>query len=111
MLKKSFAFGLLAAGLMVAPGAAMAQQFNVQEVDQDGKAFGGSTVVNNAELKNDQQLIKHKNGRYCYSGSDGQFSAQRVNQKGEAAFHSAVVNNAELASRQQTVNIADCHHY
>jgi hypothetical protein len=110
MLKKSFAFGLLAAGLMVAPGAAMAQQSNIQEVQQDGRAFGGSQVINNAELKNNQQLIKLKDGRYCYSGSGGQFSAQRVNQTGEAAFDSTVVNNAELRNRQQTVDIASCRY-
>jgi hypothetical protein len=39
MLKKSFAFGLLAAGLMVAPGAALADvQSNQQNVTQNGAA-------------------------------------------------------------------------
>ncbi|MDM9379891.1 hypothetical protein QUB80_04155 [Chlorogloeopsis sp. ULAP01] len=108
MLKKSLAFGLLAAGMMIAPGAAMAQQLNVQEVQQEGAAFGGSQVINNAELKNNQQLIKLKDGRYCYSNPGGQASVQRVGQFGQAAFDSTVVNNAELRSRQQTVDIANC---
>jgi hypothetical protein len=110
MLKKSFAFGLLAAGLMLAPGAAMAQQSNIQEVQQDGRAFGGSQVINNAELKNNQQIIKHKDGYYCYNGSGGQASVQRVGQFGDAAFDSTVVNNAELRNRQQTVDIASCRY-
>ncbi|MCP6762362.1 MAG: filamentous hemagglutinin, partial [Fischerella sp. CENA71] len=39
MLKKSFAFGLLAAGLMIAPGAAFADvQSNQQNATQNGAA-------------------------------------------------------------------------
>ena len=58
MLKKSLAFGLLAASLMVAPGAAFAQsqsQVNDQLTDQSGAALDGSVNVQNSRSNNRQK--------------------------------------------------------
>ena len=52
MLKKSFAFGLLAAGLMIAPGAALADvqsQNSNQNTVQDGLAEYDSTNAQSSE--------------------------------------------------------------
>ncbi|EHC08324.1 hypothetical protein FJSC11DRAFT_4625 [Fischerella thermalis JSC-11] len=60
MLKKSFAFGLLAAGLMIAPGAALADvQSSQQNATQNGAAVGvGNTVVNQADQTAIQDITK-----------------------------------------------------
>ncbi|MDY6900738.1 MAG: hypothetical protein SWZ49_22065 [Cyanobacteriota bacterium] len=61
MLKKSFAFGLLAAGLMVAPGAALADvqsQNSNQNTVQDGLAEYGSTNAQSSESLSVQEQIQ-----------------------------------------------------
>ena len=54
MLKKSLAFGLLAAGLMVAPGAAFADS----QVVVQGKSVdhGGSAIIGNQNDKRSESL-------------------------------------------------------
>ena len=105
MLKKSFAFGLLAAGLMVAPGAALADsqsQNSTQNTVQDGLAEYGSTNAQSSESLNVQEQIQKTRERvgrgrgsygrrfprpsYCgasYSGQS-QNSSQGTLQKGDA---------------------------
>ena len=61
MLKKSLAFGLLAAGLMVAPGVAFADsqsQNSNQQTVQDGTAEHGSTNAQSSETLNVQEQIQ-----------------------------------------------------
>ena len=63
MLKKSLAFGLLAAGLMVAPGAALADtqsQNSNQHTVQQGTAIDGSTNAQSSESLNVQEQIQKR---------------------------------------------------
>jgi len=63
MLNKSIAFGLLAAGLMIAPTAAFAGQ--TQKVDQyteqNGAAVNGSEVVQTSFQNQQQPSAKSEN--------------------------------------------------
>ena len=56
MLNKSIAFGLLAAGLMIAPTAAFAQQSQSvdQYTEQNGAATNGSTTVQTSTTNSSQ---------------------------------------------------------
>ena len=105
MLKKSFAFGLLAAGLMIAPGAALADvqsQNSNQNTVQDGLAEYGSTNAQSSESLNVQEQIQKTRERvgrgrggygrrygrpsYCGSSYSGQSqnSSQGTLQRGGA---------------------------
>jgi hypothetical protein len=109
MLKKSFAFGLLAAGMMIAPGAALADvQSNQQNATQNGAAVGvGNTVVNQADQTNIQDITKFKHGS-CSGGYNAQFSGQNVEQNGVAVgTANTVVNQAQQGSLQNATEIAN----
>ncbi|GAX43991.1 hypothetical protein NIES4075_50060 [Tolypothrix sp. NIES-4075] len=58
---KNFAFGILAAALAIAPGAAFAgqSQSNVQHTTQDGAAINGSTNAQSSVSTNRQQQISN----------------------------------------------------
>ncbi len=61
MFKKSLGFGLLAAGLMVAPGAALADvqtQNSTQHTVQQGTAIDGSVNAQSSESLNVQEQIQ-----------------------------------------------------
>ncbi len=61
MFKKSFGFGLLAAGLMVAPGAALADvqtQNSNQHTVQQGTAIDGSVNAQSSESLSVQEQIQ-----------------------------------------------------
>ena len=69
---KNFAFGILAATLAIAPGAAFAgqSQSNVQVTEQSGAAINGSTNAQSSSSTNVQQQVQRANqraGRY-YGG-------------------------------------------
>ncbi|MDJ0675823.1 MAG: hypothetical protein QNJ36_10655 [Calothrix sp. MO_167.B42] len=71
MLNKSLAFGLLAASLMVAPGAAFADSQNAvndQFTDQSGAALDGSVNIQNSRSRNrqTQNLNRSTRGRRYY---------------------------------------------
>ena len=75
MLKKSLALGFLAAGLMVAPGAALADvqsQNSTQNTIQEGTAINGSVNAQSSESLNVQQQIQKTRervrGSYGYGG-------------------------------------------
>ena len=60
MFKKSFGFGLLAAGLMIAPGAALADvqsQNSNQHTVQNGTAVNGSVNAQSSDSLNVQEQI------------------------------------------------------
>ncbi|MEL6462819.1 MAG: hypothetical protein AAFQ91_32130, partial [Cyanobacteria bacterium J06621_15] len=69
MFKKSFGFGLLAAGLMFAPGAALADvqsQNSTQNTVQDGLAEYGSTNAQSSDslsVQEQSQKIRKRVGR------------------------------------------------
>jgi hypothetical protein len=67
MLNKSIAFGLLAAGLMIAPTAAFAGQSQSvdQYTEQNGAAVNGSTVIQSSTT-NSNQVQNQRDSRPGY---------------------------------------------
>ncbi|RAM52053.1 filamentous hemagglutinin [Mastigocladus laminosus UU774] len=113
MLNKSFAFGLLAAGLMIAPGAAFADvQSNQQNATQSGAAVGvGNTVVNSADQTAIQGITKIKNGASCRGSYNAQISGQNVAQSGAAVgTANTVANQASQGALQNATEIANGIH-
>ncbi|BCX09295.1 MAG: hypothetical protein KatS3mg066_3154 [Fischerella sp.] len=104
MLKKSFAFGLLAAGLMIAPGAALADvQSSQQNATQNGAAVGtANTIVNDATQTAVQGITKIKNGISCQATFNGQISNQNLSQNGAAVGVVNTVANVGGQLAQQT---------
>ncbi|MFH7029812.1 MAG: filamentous hemagglutinin [Heteroscytonema crispum UTEX LB 1556] len=115
MLKKSFAFSLFAAGLMIAPGAAFADVQNSQQsVGQTGTALGtANTVVNNATQNSRQNIDKFKAGGACSSGGlNVQNSGQSIGQGGAGVGGvNTVVNQAQQGNFQNTTDIAGGYGY
>ena len=118
MLKKSLAFGLLAASLMVAPGAALAGSQNAvndQLTDQSGAALDGSVNAQNSNSRNRQTQNQNsyrrgrrygRYGRYrkgCRVGSTRQnaSSTQTTAQSGVAENGSLNAQNSNTASNQR----------
>jgi hypothetical protein len=113
MLKKSFAFGLLAAGLMIAPGAALADvQSSQQNATQNGAAVGvGNTVVNQANQTAIQDITKIKNGVGCHGSYNAQISGQNLQQNGAAVgTANTVANVGSQAALQNATEIANGYH-
>ena len=122
MFKKSLAFGLLAAGLMVAPGAAFADslvQNSTQNTVQEGTAINGSVNAQSSESLNVQEQIQKRRekvggrrrsyGRYgrrysrpgyCARGYNGQSqnSSQGTVQTG------AAIDGSDNAQSNSNVN-------
>ena len=76
MFKKSFGFGLLAAGLMFAPGAALADvqtQNSTQNTIQDGTAIDGSVNAQSSESLNVQEQIQKTRERVGRGGRYGRY--------------------------------------
>ena len=126
MFKKSLAFGLLAAGLMVAPGAALADsqsQNNNQNTIQEGAAIGGSTNAQSSESLNIQEQIQKRRDRvggrrggygrrfprprFCGSSYNGQSqnSSQGTVQSGAAVDGSVnAQSNSNVNDQKQIAN-------
>jgi uncharacterized protein YdbL (DUF1318 family) len=115
MFNKSIAFGLLAAGLMIAPSAAFADQsqINTQETVQEGAAFDGSRVNQDSNSTSVQTQTRtergrgnyHRGGRYygrpgCRAGSQAQDSVQSTRQAGAAEYGSVVDQTSNSRNRQ-----------
>ena len=114
MFKKSLAFGLLAAGLMIAPTAAFAgqSQSNQQSIEQNGAASDGSTNAQSGQNISNQvqsQIRKvHNNaGIYGYHGScpsgyssQDQNSSQGITQNGAASNGSTNAQDGSNHSNQ-----------
>ena len=125
MFNKSVAFGLLAAGLMIAPTAAFAgsqSQSNQQSIEQNGAASDGSTNAQSAQnISNQvQSQIRRTNAghhypsyghpRSCGSGSSyqDQNSGQGITQNGSASYGSTNAQDGSNHSNQ--VQAARAHH-
>lgn len=122
MFKKSLAFGLLAAGLMIAPTAAFAGQYqgNQQSVEQNGAASDGSTNAQSAQNISNQvqsQIHKANSGYHPYgygyhgscgsvSSSQNQNSSQGITQNGAASYGSTNAQNGSNHSNQIQVTRA-----
>ncbi len=125
MFKKSVAFGLLAAGLMIAPTAAFAgsqSQGNNQSIEQNGAASDGSTNAQSAQnISNQVQSQIHRtnpgyhpyrSGHHgnCGSGysSQDQNSGQGITQNGSASYGSTNAQNGSNHSNQ--IQVAHANH-
>ena len=110
MFNKSVAFGLLAAGLMIAPTAAFAgssqSQNNQQVTEQNSAATNGSTSAQQSNSINVQKQISNITSRtHRYGGwvrnphaSQAQNSGQKTSQNGAAD------NNSTNAQTSSTTN-------
>ena len=132
MFKKSFGFGLLAAGLMVAPGAALADvqsQTSTQHTIQEGTAINGSVTAQDSETLNVQKQIsevrkrvgggrygkygrRHPRPVFCGTGGSNaqiQNSSQGSAQSGVAVDYSTTAQSGSSISDQNQV-AANSHH-
>jgi hypothetical protein len=119
---KNFAFGILAAALAVAPGAAFAGQgqSNVQVTEQNGSAINGSTNAQTSTSVNVQQQIQNAQkkaggyrGRYnrvCpgRSSAQAQGSTQITRQSGAAIDGSVNAQESTTTSNQRQLLAAGC---
>jgi hypothetical protein len=110
MLNKSHIFGVLAAVVAIAPGAAFAgQQINNQNITQSGAAVGnGNTVVNQANQQAVQNALKIKKGYHHRStGYQGQQrTGQNIGQSGAAVGEAnTVVNTASQGAVQNATQL------
>ena len=118
MLNKYAAFGLLAAGLMIAPGTAFAgsqTQENVQITTQQGTAIGGSVNAQSGEALSIQVQVKVRQRNACkrfrrrcpgtYS-SQSQASTQASAQTGGAIDYSDNAQATTSVSEQNQVVVS-----
>ncbi|AFY59142.1 hypothetical protein Riv7116_6826 [Rivularia sp. PCC 7116] len=117
MLNRSLAFGLLAAGLMIAPGVAFAdsqRQNNVQINTQSGTAIGNGVNAQSSETLNIQNQVKLRQRRaykrlgYCpgkYS-TQSQISTQASTQNGGAIDYSDNAQASSSVSEQNQVVVS-----
>ena len=120
MFKKSVAFGLLAASLAIAPGAAFAgdsqNQVNDQYNEQNGAALDGSYNRQDAKnVNNQRQVIDKKGGRSRYGkrydrkpygrrAKQGQDNVQGNVQSGVAEYESENIQRGSNHNRQSQRN-------
>ena len=117
MFNKSLAFGLLAAGLMIAPGTAFAdsqRQENVQITTQQGSAIGPGVNAQSADTLSIQNQVKLRQRRaykrlgYCpgkYS-TQSQTSTQASAQNGGAIDYSDNAQATSSVSEQNQVVVS-----
>ena len=116
---KNFAFGILAAAIAIAPGAAFAgqSQSNVQHTTQEGAAINGSTNAQSSVSTNRQQQTSNaqkKAGGYRGSyykprypkanTNQSQGSVQRTSQSG-AAIDGSVNAQDSTTHNNQTQSV------
>ncbi|MBW4479293.1 MAG: hypothetical protein KME54_21180 [Tolypothrix brevis GSE-NOS-MK-07-07A] len=112
---KNFAFGILAAAIAIAPGAAFAgqSQSSVQGTNQSGFAENGSTNAQSSTSTNNQQQIQRaqkKAGGYRGSyykprypkanTNQSQGSRQGTNQSGAAFGNSVNAQDSNTSNNQ-----------
>ena len=122
MLKKSLAFGLLAAGLMIAPGVAFAdsqRQESVQITTQKGGAINGAVNAQGSEAANIQQQVKLQQRRAfkrlgrCPGSytTQTQSSTQATGQSGVAIDYSDNAQGNTSISEQNQVSVSSTSCY
>lgn len=112
MLNKSLAFGLMAAGLMIAPTAAFANgasqsQNNVQTTEQNGAATNGSTNAQESNSINVQRQISNIKSHtpHYYGGYHGNsHTSQDQNSVQGTTQNGAADNGSTNAQTSNTVN-------
>ena len=122
MLNKSFGFGLLAAGLMIAPGAALADvqsQNSNQHTVQNGTAVNGSVNAQSSDSLNVQEQINktrekvgRRGGRFGHgrrrpsrpSYCGGSYNAQAQNSSQGTVQNGVAVDYSDNAQSGSSVN-------
>ena len=120
---KNFAFGILAAALTIAPGAAFAgSQSNSQVTEQNGAAVNGSTnaqTSTSVNVQNQIQKAQQAAGRFNrykpnYGGSknctapQSQRSGQVTRQSGAATDGSVNAQDSTTTSNQRQTLASRC---
>ena len=110
MFKKSVAFGLLAASLAIAPGAAFADsqvQTNDQDTQQSGASFDSGTTIQKSTTDNNQNQRIRETGRSRFGdrNKQRQDSIQTTDQDGASEGHGVTVQDSDTKNEQdQTIN-------
>jgi hypothetical protein len=110
MFKKSIAFGLLAAGLMIAPTAAFAgnanqSQDNQQGTVQNGAATNGSTSAQESNSVSVQRQISNiKNRSHVGVYPHNAYTSQDQNSVQDSSQNGAADNGSTNAQSNSTVN-------
>ncbi|MGB3641199.1 MAG: hypothetical protein WBA39_27005 [Rivularia sp. (in: cyanobacteria)] len=121
MFKKSLGFGLLAAALMVAPGAAFANtqsQNSNQQTVQNGTAIDGSVNAQSSESLNVQEQtqkirerVGNRGGRFGHSRRPsrpsycgGSYNGQSQNSSQGSVQNGVAVNHSDNAQSGSSVS-------
>ena len=106
MLKKTYAFSLLAAAMIIAPSAAFAGDSGTrQELNQSAAAINNSRVDQQANQTSYQYTNRagSRRSNYCRGNQQSQGSYQRINQNGVAIDDSVVSQRADQRNLQRQV--------
>ncbi|MCV3213734.1 hypothetical protein OGM63_09455 [Plectonema radiosum NIES-515] len=112
MLKKTYAFTLLAAAMIIAPSAAFAGDSGTrQELNQSATSINNSRVNQGASQTSYQYRSNRAGSRYggynnCPGNQQSQGSNQRINQNGVAIDDSVVSQRADQTNLQRQVGAA-----
>jgi len=111
MLKKTYAFSLLAAAMIIAPSAAFAGDSGTrQELNQSATSINNSRVNQGASQTSYQYRTNGAGSRYgnkyCQRNQPSQRSTQRLDQNGVAINDSVVSQRADQTSLQRQVGAA-----
>ncbi|MBW4588953.1 hypothetical protein G7B40_027205 [Aetokthonos hydrillicola Thurmond2011] len=109
MLNKTVVFGLIAAGLMIAPTAAFAgsdqSQTNVQTTEQNGAATNGSTNAQSSNSVNVQKQITNIRSRSHGFGGVGTPGASQSQSSDQATGQNGAADNGSVnAQTSNSVN-------
>jgi septal ring factor EnvC (AmiA/AmiB activator) len=107
MLKKTYAFSLLAAAMIIAPSAAFAGDSGTrQELNQSATSINNSRVDQGASQTSIQYRTKpgsRYGNKYCGGNQQSQRSDQRIDQNGVAINDSVVSQRADQTNLQRQV--------
>ncbi|MBW4479294.1 MAG: hypothetical protein KME54_21185 [Tolypothrix brevis GSE-NOS-MK-07-07A] len=111
MLKKTYAFSLLAAAMIIAPSAAFAGDSGTrQELNQSATSINNSRVNQGASQTSYQYRSNRAGSRYggynCRPNQQSQRSNQRLDQNGVAINDSVVSQRADQTNLQRQVGAA-----
>ena len=108
---KNFAFGILAAALTIAPGAAFAgSQSNSQVTEQNGAAVNGSTnaqTSTSVNVQNQIQKAQQAAGRYSrykkpYYGGSKNCTAPQPQRSGQVTRQSGAATDGSVNAQDRT---------
>ncbi|MBD2773143.1 hypothetical protein [Iningainema tapete] len=106
-LQKSFAFGLLAAGLMIAPGAALADQVagssSVTTQTSVNKGYGNTTGQSSTTNTIQQQYKRGGNSALCGGYDSGSQTAASSSVTEQSSYNRGYGNTTGQSSSTNTI--------